>query len=733
MPTLPATNQFISISARVEDDVQVNSVRVIYSFNGGPSTTNTLNDTGTGADALAGDNIYTTQIGPFATTGTLTYYLQATDNQSKSTFEPWGGATDPASLTIGSAFLGLAITEINYHPHEPSGGELGVSADAEDYEFLELQNLGSASLNLNGVKFIAGISYNFPSQTLAPGARTVVVKNLVAFTARYGGGLNVAGVFDGQLSNGGEELHLVDPNGATIQLFSYQDTAPWPTRPDGKGSSLELLNPAASYSDATNWQASINYGGSPGAAGLAQPAGVVINEVLSHTDPPLVDAIELHNPTASAINIGGWYLSDTDTPYKKFRIPTGTVLAAGGYLTFDETNHFNKSLGANTNDFALDAAHGDDVWLLQGNAQSNLVAFVDHVSFGAATNAESFGRWPNGSGQMYPMLVRTLGATNAGPRVGPVIISEFMYAPATGNPTLEFIELLNTSSAVENLTHWKLAGDVDYVFPTNTLLAPSQVLAVLPFDPDLPANAAVVAAFRAHYSIGTNAMLLGGFLGSLPDAGGTLRLLRPDEPPIEDPLFTPLLLEDEVKYLPTLPWPVAAAGAGSSLMRTGPSAWGNDPLSWTVATIQPATPGSGPMMDGDGDGLPDSYEIETYGSTNVVGSAPGGDTDADGLSDAAEYVAGTTATNASSNFKLEASLLPSGNVVIQFDTQTINGPGYFGRERRYALEQTTNLANPGSWSAISGHSDLPANGSSVTYTNATTNTIWSTRARVWLQ
>jgi hypothetical protein len=51
------------------------------------------------------------------------------------------------------------------------------------------------------------------------------VKNLAAFTARYGGGLNVSGVFGGQLSNGGEELHLTDPNNATILRFTYQDTA----------------------------------------------------------------------------------------------------------------------------------------------------------------------------------------------------------------------------------------------------------------------------------------------------------------------------------------------------------------------------------------------------------------------------------------------------------------------------------------------------------------------------
>lgn len=732
-PTLPATNQPIVIAARAEDDVSVSTVRFISRFNGGPSVTNTMVDNGTGADAIAGDKIYTAQVGPFASAGTLTYYLQATDNQGKSTFEPWGGATNQGSLTIGSSFLGLAVTEINYHPHDPTGSELGISVDANEYEFLELQNLGTSTVNLNGVKFVAGISYTFPSQTLAPGARIVIVKNLTAFTARYGGGINVSGTFDGQLSNGGEELHLVDPSGATIRQFTYQDTAPWPGRPDGKGSSLELIDPAGDYNAATNWQSSLTYGGSPGTAGLTQPPGVVINEVLTHTDLPLVDAIELHNPTESAVNISGWYLSDTDTPYKKFRIPSGTVLAAGGYISFDETNHFNKSMGVNTNDFRLDAAHGDDVWLLQGNAQSNLVAFVDHVSFGAARYGESFGRWHNGLGKLYPMVSRSFGAANSGPRVGPVIISEFMYQPASGNPALEFVEILNPGTQAENLANWRLTGTIDYTFPSNTVLVPGAVLLVLPFDPALPANATTLTTFRNHYGIGTNVALFGGYLSSLSDAGATLRLQRPDQPPMEEPTFTPMLLEDEVAYESTLPWPLAAAGGGPSLQRRGPTAWGNDPESWTVGTVQLAAPGTPPLADLDGDGLPDSYEIETYGGTNVVGSSPTGDTDGDGSSDRAEYVAGTSATNASSQFTLNASLLPAGGVRVEFQTQPITGPGYFGLARRYDLEQTTNLATPGGWSVIPGYANLPSTVGSVTYTNALTNAVWSARGRVWLQ
>lgn len=731
-PALPATNQPVVISAHVEDNVLVNSVKLISRFNAGVSVTNTMADNGTGADAVAGDKIYTAQIGPFSTAGTVTYYLQATDNQGKATSEPWGGAADTASLVVGSPFLGLAISEINYHPHKPMGSELAVNADEEAYEFVELLNAGSSAIPLGGVKFIAGISYTFPTQSLAPGARLVLAKNPAAFTARYGADPAPLGPYDGQLSNSGEQLHLVDTNGTTILLFSYQDALPWPERADGTGSSLELLSPSGSHADPANWRASIDYGGSPDAFGTGLAPKVVINEVLTHTDPPLSDTIELHNPTASAINIGGWFLSDTGDQLKKFCIPTGTVLAAGGYITFNETEHFNTSLGANTNDFALDAAHGDEVWLMQADDGSNLVAFVDHVSFGAAPNGESFGRWPSAVGELYPMRERTPGAANTGPRVGPVIVSEFLFQPVPANPYLEFVEIFNAGVQTENLSNWRLTGEVNFAFPSNTFLSAGAALAVLPFNPALPAHAGDLSTFRSHYGVGTNANLIGAFVGSLSDTGGRLRLRRPDEPPAEEPLFLPLLLEDEVTYGATQPWPVEAAGGGYSLQRHGPEAWGNDPASWTTASTPKATPGLSPLADADADGLPDAYEMEWYGGNQVVGLSPGSDADNDGVSDQAEYIAGTSATNANSRLELNAAQQPDGSVVVQFQTQPVSGAGYFGRERRYHLEQSGSAGATIAWTLVPDYFDLPATGDSVSYTNLNTNAVWTVRVRVSL-
>ena len=349
----------------------------------------------------------------------------------------------------------VAITEINYHPYDPTPAELATQPvededyKAKDFEFVEIRNVSGHTVNIRGVHFDDGVTFTFNSHVLADGQRLVVVRNLDAFTARYGiggsldgTGIIVAGVCTGELDNGGERLSLLARGGGDVLDVEYDDSGDWPGRADGKGASLEIIDPAGNLDDPANWRSSIAYGGTPG-FGPQDPIGIVVNEVLTHTDASYVDTIELYNISDQSIDIAGWYLSDSwgwesdpdNGNYRKFPIPVldlgevgKTLLAPGEYIVFDEGD-FNVFGGLDPLDFALNGAHGDDVWLMATDASGKLTHFADHVDFGAAVNGEAFGRWPNGTGELYPMASRTLGGPNAGPRVGPVVISELMYYP----------------------------------------------------------------------------------------------------------------------------------------------------------------------------------------------------------------------------------------------------------------------------------------------------------------
>ena len=171
--------------------------------------------------------------------------------------------TDDAGYDNALALIhGLRITEMMYHPQDEPVGH-------PDAEFIELLNVGPEELNLAGVRFTNGIDYIFPTMTLSSGEYGVLVKDLTVFEAQYGTIPEVIGVYDGSLSNGGENivLKLPAPFEAAIMRFEYNDT--WYPTTDGGGYALVAADPYASaalWLDRDGWQAGSVIGGSPGTA-----------------------------------------------------------------------------------------------------------------------------------------------------------------------------------------------------------------------------------------------------------------------------------------------------------------------------------------------------------------------------------------------------------------------------------------------------------------------------------
>jgi len=231
---------------------------------------------------------------------------------------------DPAATN--NVLNNLRITEINYRP------------EAGGVEFIELRNTGAQSINLSGVKFAAGqpfamagsptTPYTFGTEILAPGEFITLTDNVAGFRQRYGNIPRLGPAWtSGSLSNSGEEIILLDPDGNAIHDFAYSPLAPWPVAANGGGSSLEVISVNGDYNAGTNWRASVLPGGSPGAA-PDRDGDSVADEVesLFGTNPDSPGSVPA--ATLTSTSGGGMTLTWTSVPGVVYRVETSTSLGS---------------------------------------------------------------------------------------------------------------------------------------------------------------------------------------------------------------------------------------------------------------------------------------------------------------------------------------------------------------------------------------------------------------------
>lgn len=352
-----------------------------------------------------------------------------------STGGEWSAATEGTYSTEEPP--AIVITELYYHP-----------AGNTALEFVELYNAGSDTIEVAPLRFTAGISFSFnnsPVTQLPSGEYLLVVQDLTAFAAAYNtNGMRIAGVYSGRLDNAGERIELSHDYFGVLQSFDYEDD--WYPQTDGEGFSLTLRRiheDREMWERKEGWQASSRVGGSPGAPdpGLVpDPGNVVSNELMAHTDQsPDGDWIEVHHTTGEAIDISGWWLSDSESAPYKYRIENGTVLPAGGFLVFSTTNHFGAPGQSNAFSFS---EYGESAVLSSAwDENDQPTGYCEIRMFGASDRERTFGRHVRSDGREVFVLQRrpTHGDPNAGPQVGPLVISEIHYAPPAGEA--EYLEV----------------------------------------------------------------------------------------------------------------------------------------------------------------------------------------------------------------------------------------------------------------------------------------------------
>lgn len=471
----------------------------------------------------------------------------------------------------------LKITEIMYHP--PDRGNV----PGRELEFLELKNTGSAPLDLSNIQVRNAIGYVFPSgMRLMPGEFVVLAESLTHFHTRYS--LDAQGKYSGQLSNGGETIELYDAFGRLITRLTYSDDAGWPERADGMGASLTPVDPNASSDPnlSASWRASTVDGGSPGAD---DPAPIVLNEFVFDEAGKRLSAIELHNPTAYAVNVSGWVLTDQRAEMPEYgvtlgnvaRIPAGVVIEAGGYrlLTLAQLSQ-PLTFGAGPGAIMLGSVRPD-------NRSSG---YAHKVQLHAPAYAGSLGRTSTSDGSVvYAPQASSPGAANNPPLAAPITMTKVrLLTDAAG--VAQWIELVNRSDAplplydVNNPSStWMIEG-LPFYFPPAMTLAPRERLLVAAGSPaELCVSGAAPPGWR----------ITGPLPRALPDDGGALRLLAPYFDAVDSKQTT--LLVDEIRF-DSVQRLQATAGA-TYWQRITDDAFGLERTNWRGAQE--------PLVAGEGD------------------------------------------------------------------------------------------------------------------------------------
>ncbi|SVB56793.1 uncharacterized protein METZ01_LOCUS209647, partial [marine metagenome] len=163
-----------------------------------------------------------------------------------------------------------------------------------------------------------------------------------------------------------------------------------------------------------------------------------------------------------------------------------------------------------------------------------------------------------------------------GARADHVVINEVMYNPRGDAP--EWIELSNITATPFDIAGWTLQGDVELDFPSfdgnranDAFLGHWQKIILTNIDS---------VSFRQQYGIPSSVKVFGPWKGSLPNEGGRITVRDKNGVPV-----------CTLGYSDRGRWPIAADGAGHTLVLKNPDRVVDDWRNWRLSKQPGGTPG----------------------------------------------------------------------------------------------------------------------------------------------
>ena len=183
---------------------------------------------------------------------------------------------------------GIVINEINYNS----------SDDFDPEDWVELYNDSDSPINIGNWKLKDEVNdhvFTIPENTiLSADEYLVLCKDSALFASLFPEVENFIGDLGYGLGGGNDNVRLFDSFEILKDHVEYDDEYPWPLEADGKGSTLELIDPSFDNSLAVSWIASMGHG-SPGRENIVDSCEESLADINGDTAIDVLDVILMVN------------------------------------------------------------------------------------------------------------------------------------------------------------------------------------------------------------------------------------------------------------------------------------------------------------------------------------------------------------------------------------------------------------------------------------------------------
>jgi len=295
-------------------------------------------DDGNHGDGVASDGVFGISV-PIAY-GDIDYYAWA-ENDLQGAFYPPSAEHEFISIDLPSLEGALIINEINYNSSP--------QFDPEDW--VELFNPSAEPLDISSWILKDDDDdhiFVFPAGTvIPPNGFLIICRSLGAFQSSFPLVQNALGDMDFGFGSSGDAIRIFDSTGELIDSVTYGVQDPWPTAPNGSGSTLELISAALDNSMPSSWSASSGYG-TPGAINssvaiddpLLPSAKVEVSVWPNPFNPDIT--IRYHNPQRQTLDITVYNLKG-----QAVKVLDNGIKEAGTYTqTWNGLDNSNKQVAS---------------------------------------------------------------------------------------------------------------------------------------------------------------------------------------------------------------------------------------------------------------------------------------------------------------------------------------------------------------------------------------------------